>query len=64
MAPGHPFRHTGVPLSNAARKARKRAGIAYSKPRKKPTARHGEPRGLGLITGAEIMARILARRAR
>lgn len=51
-------------MSNAARKARKRAGIAYSKPRKKPTARHGEPRGLGFITGPEIMARILARRSK
>lgn len=51
-------------MSTKQRKARKRAGIAYSKPRKKPTARHGDPRGLGFITGPEIMARILARRSK
>lgn len=50
-------------MSTAARKARKRSGTPYVKPRKKPTGRHGEPRGLGLITGAEIMASILARRS-
>lgn len=51
-------------MGNAARKARKRAGIRHSKPRKKPTMRYREPRGIGLITGPEIMARILARRSK
>jgi hypothetical protein len=52
-------------VSNAARKARKRAGIRYTKARKKPTAaRYRDPKGIGLITGPEIMARILARPAR
>lgn len=49
-------------MSTAARKARKRSGEPWSKPRKRPTSRYGEPRGLGLISGAEIMGRILARR--
>jgi len=51
-------------VSNTARKARKRAGIPYAKARKTPTARYGDPLGLGLITGPEIMARILARRSK
>ena len=50
-------------MNTAARKARKRTGEPYVKAQKKPTARYGEPRGLGWISGAEIMARILARRA-
>lgn len=50
-------------MSTAARKARKRAGIRYVKPQKRRTRVWGETRGLGLITGAEIMARILARRS-
>lgn len=50
-------------MGTAARKARKRAGVPYVKARKKPTRRYGEPRGLGLISGPEIMARILARSA-
>ncbi|MGN7861467.1 hypothetical protein ACTJI8_12875 [Microbacterium sp. 22303] len=50
-------------MSTAARKARKRAGIRFVESPKKRTARHGEPRGLGLISGPEIMARILARRS-
>lgn len=51
-------------MSTAARKARKRAGTAYVKARKKPTRRFDERRGLGLITGPEIMVRILARRSK
>ncbi|WP_168429516.1 MULTISPECIES: hypothetical protein [unclassified Microbacterium] len=50
-------------MSNAARKARKRAGIPHTKARKKPTGRYGDSRGLGLISGPEIMARLLARRS-
>lgn len=48
-------------MSTAARKARKHAGIRFVKTPKHPTRVWGEPRGLGLITGPEIMARILAR---
>lgn len=48
-------------MSTAGRKARKRRGETWSKPRKRPTQRHGDPRGLGLISGPEIMVRILAR---
>lgn len=48
-------------MSTAARKARKRAGKPYVKAQKKRTRRHGEPRGLGWISGPEVMARILAR---
>ena len=48
-------------MSTRARKARKRAGIHFEKPAKHRTIRYREPRGLGWITGAEIMARILAR---
>jgi hypothetical protein len=51
-------------VSTKQRKARKRAGTTYAKARKTPTARHGDVGGLGLITGPEIMARILARRSR
>lgn len=50
-------------MSTSARKARKRAGIPFMKTLTRGTARHGEPRGLGLISGPEIMARILARKA-
>lgn len=50
-------------MSTAARKARKRSGQAYAKPQKRPTRRYGDPRGLGLISGAEILTRILARRS-
>lgn len=51
-------------MSTAARKARKRAGSRHAKPRKTPTRPYlpaGAPRGLGLISGPEILARILAR---
>ncbi|GAT73565.1 predicted ATP-dependent serine protease [Microbacterium sp. HM58-2] len=50
-------------MSTAARKARKRADVPFVKSPKKPTAQHGDPRGLGWISGPEIMARILARKA-
>lgn len=50
-------------MSTAARKARKRTGAPYVKARKRSTGRYGDPLGIGLITGPEIMARILARRA-
>lgn len=50
-------------MSTTARKARKRAGVPFAKTPKRGTARPGEPRGLGLISGPEIMARILARKA-
>jgi hypothetical protein len=45
-------------MSTAARKARKRAGIPFAKPVKRPAgqrARHG----LGLVTGAEILASLV-----
>lgn len=48
-------------MSTRQRKARKRAGVRYVKTPKHPTRAWGETRGLGLITGPEIMARILAR---
>lgn len=47
-------------MSNAARRARKRAGIPFSKPQKKPTRVYSQARGLGLISMAEIMAREIA----
>lgn len=52
-------------MSTAARKARKRAGVPFtrkSKPR--PLRRHGEPVGIGLVTAAEIITAALARPAR
>lgn len=48
-------------MSTKARKARKRAGIRFTETPKHPTRAWGDTRGLGLITGPEIMARILAR---
>ncbi len=49
-------------MSNAARKARKRAGIAWVKTAKRPTRPYGrKPVGLGLVSGAEIMASLLVR---
>lgn len=51
-------------MSTAARKARKRAGLPHVKPPKKPTRPYGrKSTGLGLITGAEIMAGLLVRGA-
>lgn len=51
-------------MSTRARKARKRAGIPFEKPAKRRTTRYREPRGLGWISGPEIMARLLARPGR
>ncbi|MFF7681482.1 hypothetical protein ACFZA2_01885 [Microbacterium sp. NPDC007973] len=49
-------------MSNAARKARKRAGIRFIHIPKTPTRAYGKlPRGFGLVTGAEIMAALVAR---
>lgn len=52
------------PVSTAARKARKRAGIPFTKPTKTPTHRWAdsiEHRGLGLTSRAEILAGIVIR---
>lgn len=48
-------------MGTKARKARKRAGVKHSKPAKRPTSRWGEPRGLGLTSGAEVLAGIVIR---
>ena len=50
-------------MATAARKARKRAGVPFSKPAKTPTRRwiDAKPRGLGLLTGAEILASLVVR---
>lgn len=51
-------------VSNAARKARKRVGIAWVKAPKRPTRPYGrKPIGLGLVSRAEIMASLLVRGA-
>lgn len=53
-------------MSSTARKARKRARARFVKPTKTRTRDYrpaSGPRGIGLITGPEILARILARRA-
>lgn len=49
-------------MSNAARKARKRAGVKFERIEKKPTMRYGDDRekGLGLMSSPELMARMLA----
>lgn len=50
-------------MSNAERKARKRAGIRLVKQAKTPTTRYidRERFGLGLVSGAEILAGIVVR---
>lgn len=49
-------------MSTAARKARKRAGIRLTRTAKVPTRAYGKrPTGLGLVTGAEIMAALVVR---
>ncbi|MCZ4066446.1 hypothetical protein O1W71_02030 [Microbacterium sp. H37-C3] len=50
-------------MGNAARKARKRAGIPHTRKRKQPTRAYstGRPVGLGLVTPAEVMAAVLVR---
>lgn len=47
-------------MSTSGRKARKRAGIPFMKPRKRPTRPYFQP-GLGLLSFPEYMARDLAR---
>lgn len=52
-------------MSTAARKARKRARICHERVRKIPTRPWIDGHtGLGLITGPEIVARLLARPSR
>ena len=48
-------------MGTAARKARKRAGVKFVKPSKVPTRPWGgkRPEGLGLVTGAEILASLV-----
>ncbi|MEV8023378.1 hypothetical protein [Microbacterium sp. NPDC080220] len=51
-------------MGNAARKARKRAGIPFTKPPKKPTYPRWDvnvPRGLGLTSWHEILAGLVIR---
>lgn len=48
-------------MSNAARKARKRAGVPFVKPPKKPTRVYGQARGLGLVSMAEVLASMIIR---
>lgn len=50
-------------MSTTARKARKRAGIPFTKPAKKPTRVYdmNGRRGLGLVTGPEILASLVIR---
>ena len=51
-------------MSTAARKARKRAGIPFTKPAKTPTRRWAdrvEHRGLGFTSRAENLAGIIIR---
>lgn len=49
-------------MGNAARKARKRAGIPHTKAPKTPTRPYGRRNvGLGLTSGAEIMAALVVR---
>lgn len=51
-------------MGNAARKARKRAGIPFTKPAKKKKKTLGrDARGLGFVSRAEILAAILTRRS-
>jgi hypothetical protein len=47
-------------MSTRARKERKRAGIKFTKARKTKTV-HTIPGGLGLVSGAEILAGIVIR---
>jgi hypothetical protein len=55
------------PVSTAARKARKRAGIPFTKPAKTPTytwADSVEHRGFGFTSRAEILTGIMIRGTR
>lgn len=52
-------------MPNAARMARKRASIPFTrKPKPRPVRRHGELLGIGLVTAAEIITAALTRPAR
>ncbi|SDG22212.1 hypothetical protein [Microbacterium sp. 77mftsu3.1] len=50
-------------MGNAARKARKRAGVPFYKAPKRPTYPRwtDSPHGLGLTTGPEILAALVTR---
>lgn len=55
-------------MSTTARKARKRAGIPFVKASKRPTVRYRDvasrsrrPKGIGLVTPAEILAALVVR---
>lgn len=50
-------------MSTTARKARKRAGIRFAKTPKQPTRVHDveRTRGIGLVTGPEILAALVIR---
>lgn len=48
-------------MSTAARKARKRAGHAFTKAQKRPTRVYSQAPGLGLTSMAEILAGIVIR---
>lgn len=50
-------------MGNAARKARKRAGIPFYKAPKRPSYPYWSkgPRGLGLTSGAEILASLVVK---
>lgn len=56
---------SGASMPNAARMARKRASIPFTrKPKPRPVRRHGELLGIGLVTAAEIITAALTRPAR
>lgn len=49
-------------MSTTARKARKRAGVRFTHPTKTPTYQSGTAaHGLGLTSGAEILASIVVK---
>lgn len=49
-------------MSNAARKARKRAGVRVTRTTKTPTRPYDmRRRGLGLVTGAEVLASLVVK---
>lgn len=48
-------------MSTTERKARKRAGIPFSKPPKRPTRVYSQAKGLGLVSMAEVLAGMVVR---
>lgn len=48
-------------MSNAARKARKRAGIPFAKVPKRRTRRYARPVSLGLVEPQELLAALVVR---